>query len=311
VAAADVRAVRSNLAKIEAVLKAVGCSGRRGARMQMRSKASLSKAFAYTEEHFALFQRFKQALSGRGAFGRARFDPSAAAGASTLGSEGNSAGLPNGGVRRYVGGRGASAYARQSHLAGEAIHDRKRHSDCSRRVEFSGRLLCRQRRDLHAAMYINAGTWIGDGTMIDSHALVGAARKVGKNCHISAAAQIGGVLEPVGALPVIIEDDVLVGGNGRLPWPRNFAANTIGRPGRRVRIRPATSTARRYTPRYASLPPTKTSSSMITGSAPTGPTTPRIAQPLLKCDNSCRPARSSPPARANRYGAIGRSRFPR
>jgi 2,3,4,5-tetrahydropyridine-2-carboxylate N-succinyltransferase len=62
-------------------------------------------------------------------------------------------------------------------------------------------------------MYINAGTYIGEGSMIDSHALVGSCAQVGKNCHISAAAQIGGVLEPVGALPVIIEDDVLVGGN--------------------------------------------------------------------------------------------------
>ncbi|MBI3472467.1 MAG: 2,3,4,5-tetrahydropyridine-2,6-dicarboxylate N-succinyltransferase [Candidatus Solibacter usitatus] len=62
-------------------------------------------------------------------------------------------------------------------------------------------------------MYINAGAWVGDGTMIDSHALVGSCAQVGRNCHISAAAQIGGVLEPVGALPVIIEDDVLVGGN--------------------------------------------------------------------------------------------------
>ncbi|HEX5432053.1 MAG TPA: 2,3,4,5-tetrahydropyridine-2,6-dicarboxylate N-succinyltransferase [Bryobacteraceae bacterium] len=62
-------------------------------------------------------------------------------------------------------------------------------------------------------MYINTGTWIGEGTMIDSHALVGSCAQVGRNCHISAAAQIGGVLEPVGSLPVIIEDDVLVGGN--------------------------------------------------------------------------------------------------
>jgi 2,3,4,5-tetrahydropyridine-2-carboxylate N-succinyltransferase len=62
-------------------------------------------------------------------------------------------------------------------------------------------------------MYINAGTWVGDGTMIDSHALVGSCAQVGKSCHISAAAQVGGVLEPVGALPVIIEDEVLVGGN--------------------------------------------------------------------------------------------------
>ena len=62
-------------------------------------------------------------------------------------------------------------------------------------------------------MYINTGTWVGDGTMIDSHALIGSCAQVGANCHISAASQIGGVLEPVGALPVIIEDDVLVGGN--------------------------------------------------------------------------------------------------
>ena len=62
-------------------------------------------------------------------------------------------------------------------------------------------------------MYINTGTWVGDGTMIDSHALVGSCAQVGSNCHVSAAAQIGGVLEPVGALPVIIEDNVLMGGN--------------------------------------------------------------------------------------------------
>lgn len=62
-------------------------------------------------------------------------------------------------------------------------------------------------------MYINSGSWVGDGSMIDSHALVGSCAQVGSNCHISAAAQIGGVLEPVGALPVIIEDDVLMGGN--------------------------------------------------------------------------------------------------
>ncbi len=62
-------------------------------------------------------------------------------------------------------------------------------------------------------MYVNAGAYVDDGTMIDSHALVGSCAQIGKRCHLSAAAQIGGVLEPVGALPVIIEDDVLVGGN--------------------------------------------------------------------------------------------------
>jgi 2,3,4,5-tetrahydropyridine-2,6-dicarboxylate N-succinyltransferase len=62
-------------------------------------------------------------------------------------------------------------------------------------------------------MYVNIGAWIGDQSLIDSHALVGSCAQVGARVHVSAGAQIGGVIEPVGALPVIIEDDVLVGGN--------------------------------------------------------------------------------------------------
>lgn len=62
-------------------------------------------------------------------------------------------------------------------------------------------------------MYVNVGAYVDEGTLIDSHALVGSCAQVGKRVHLSAAAQIGGVLEPVGASPVIIEDDVLVGGN--------------------------------------------------------------------------------------------------
>ena len=62
-------------------------------------------------------------------------------------------------------------------------------------------------------MFVNVGAYVGENTLIDSHALVGSCAQIGKNCHLSAAAQIGGVLEPVGALPVIVEDDVLVGGN--------------------------------------------------------------------------------------------------
>lgn len=62
-------------------------------------------------------------------------------------------------------------------------------------------------------MYVNVGAHIGEGTMIDSHALVGSCAQVGRNVHLSAAAQIGGVLEPVNASPVILEDEVLVGGN--------------------------------------------------------------------------------------------------
>lgn len=62
-------------------------------------------------------------------------------------------------------------------------------------------------------MYINVGAYVDAGTMVDSHALVGSCAQIGKNCHLSAAAQIGGVLEPVGALPVIVEDEAMVGGN--------------------------------------------------------------------------------------------------
>jgi 2,3,4,5-tetrahydropyridine-2-carboxylate N-succinyltransferase len=61
-------------------------------------------------------------------------------------------------------------------------------------------------------MYVNVGAYVDEGTMIDSHALVGSCAQIGKRVHLSAAAQVGGVLEPVGALPVIVEDDVLVGG---------------------------------------------------------------------------------------------------
>ena len=62
-------------------------------------------------------------------------------------------------------------------------------------------------------MYINVGAYVSEGTMVDSHALVGSCAQIGNSCHISAASQIGGVLEPVGAMPVIVEDNVLVGGN--------------------------------------------------------------------------------------------------
>jgi 2,3,4,5-tetrahydropyridine-2-carboxylate N-succinyltransferase len=62
-------------------------------------------------------------------------------------------------------------------------------------------------------MYINTGAYVGEGTMVDSHALVGSCAQIGRRVHLSAGVQIGGVLEPIGALPVIIEDEVLVGGN--------------------------------------------------------------------------------------------------
>ncbi|NTW49962.1 MAG: 2,3,4,5-tetrahydropyridine-2,6-dicarboxylate N-succinyltransferase [Chlorobiales bacterium] len=61
--------------------------------------------------------------------------------------------------------------------------------------------------------YVNVGAYVDEGTMVDSHALVGSCAQVGKHVHLSAASQIGGVLEPIGAMPVIIEDDVMIGGN--------------------------------------------------------------------------------------------------
>ena len=61
--------------------------------------------------------------------------------------------------------------------------------------------------------YVNVGAYVDEGTLVDSHALVGSCAQIGKRVHLSAAAQIGGVLEPVGAVPVVVEDDVLVGGN--------------------------------------------------------------------------------------------------
>ena len=70
-----------------------------------------------------------------------------------------------------------------------------------------GRVICMP------PMYINIGAYVDDETLVDSHALVGSCAQIGRRVHLSAAAQIGGVLEPVGALPVVIEDDVLVGGN--------------------------------------------------------------------------------------------------
>ena len=62
-------------------------------------------------------------------------------------------------------------------------------------------------------MYVNVGAWVGSATMIDSHALVGSCAQVGERVHLSAAAQVGGVLEPINASPVVIEDDVVIGGN--------------------------------------------------------------------------------------------------
>jgi 2,3,4,5-tetrahydropyridine-2-carboxylate N-succinyltransferase len=172
------------------------------------------KPAAYTEEHFALFQRFKHALNS-GAVRSAEPDPSARSGwrVNTWVKKGILLGFRMGAVVDM-----SVDPVRQPFLDKSTWPVKRLTPESGVRIVPGGSSI----RDgsyigkgvtCMPPMYINAGTWVGDGTMVDSHALIGSCAQVGRNCHISAAAQIGGVLEPVGALPVIIEDDVLVGGN--------------------------------------------------------------------------------------------------
>jgi 2,3,4,5-tetrahydropyridine-2-carboxylate N-succinyltransferase len=172
------------------------------------------KPAAYTEEHFRLFHDFKAALNA----GEVR--------AAEPDSGSPSGWRVNGWVKKGIllGFRMGAVVdmsidpVRQPWLD-KATYPVKRFSETSGvRIVPGGSSVrdgCYMGKGVTCMppMYINAGAWVGDGTMVDSHALVGSCAQVGARCHISAAAQIGGVLEPVGALPVIIEDDVLVGGN--------------------------------------------------------------------------------------------------
>jgi 2,3,4,5-tetrahydropyridine-2-carboxylate N-succinyltransferase len=169
---------------------------------------------AYTEEHFALFQRFKQALN-TGAIRSAEPDSGARSGwrVNAWVKKGVLLGFRMGAVVDM-----SVDAARQPFLDKATFPVKQFSTRDGVRIVPGGSSIrdgCFVGRGVTCMppMYINVGTWVGDGTMIDSHALVGSCAQIGKNCHISAAAQIGGVLEPVGALPVIIEDDVLVGGN--------------------------------------------------------------------------------------------------
>jgi len=168
----------------------------------------------YTDEHFRLFDAFKEALN-RGAVRAAEPDASAQSGWR---------------VNAWVK-KGVLLGFRMGVLTDMSIDNRRQpfYDKCTYPVKRIGiedavRIVpggssirdgCFVGRGVTCMppMYINVGAYVGEGTMIDSHALVGSCAQVGKNCHISAAAQIGGVLEPVGALPVIIEDEVLAGGN--------------------------------------------------------------------------------------------------
>jgi 2,3,4,5-tetrahydropyridine-2-carboxylate N-succinyltransferase len=168
----------------------------------------------YTAAHFELFQRFKDALNA-GAARAAEPDPSAPSGWRV-----------NGWVKKGIllGFRMGALVDMSIQAARQPWFDKATYPVKRLSVENGVRVVpggssirdgCWLGRGVTCMppMYINAGAWVGEGTMIDSHALVGSCAQVGARCHISAAAQIGGVLEPVGALPVIIEDEVLVGGN--------------------------------------------------------------------------------------------------
>jgi 2,3,4,5-tetrahydropyridine-2-carboxylate N-succinyltransferase len=172
------------------------------------------KPASYTEEHFALFQRFKQALN-EGRVRSAEPDPSARSGwrVNAWVKKGILLGFRMGAIVDM-----SIDPARQPMFDKATWPIKRLAPDSGVRIVPGGSSIrdgCFLGKGVTCMppMYINAGSFVGDGTMIDSHALVGSCAQVGKSCHISAAAQIGGVLEPIGALPVIIEDDVLVGGN--------------------------------------------------------------------------------------------------
>jgi 2,3,4,5-tetrahydropyridine-2,6-dicarboxylate N-succinyltransferase len=173
-----------------------------------------NKPETYTEAHFALFQRFKERLN-TGEIRAAEPDPGTRSGWRV-----------NGWVKKGIllGFRMGSVVdmsvnaSRQPWLDKATFPVKRFGADSGIRIVPGGSSIrdgCYVGRGVTCMppMYINTGSYVGDGTMVDSHALVGSCAQVGRNCHISAASQIGGVLEPVGALPVVIEDDVLVGGN--------------------------------------------------------------------------------------------------
>ncbi len=177
----------------------------------------------YSEEHFRLFGEFKDALN-RGEVRAAEPDPAAKSGwrANAWVKKGILLGFRMGAMvdmspeRASAGssrGAGLQVFIDKSTypLRAVTVADGVRivpGGSSIRDGSYIGRgVVCMP------PMFVNVGAYVGEGTMIDSHALIGSCAQIGRNCHISAAAQIGGVLEPVGALPVIIEHDVLVGGN--------------------------------------------------------------------------------------------------
>jgi 2,3,4,5-tetrahydropyridine-2-carboxylate N-succinyltransferase len=168
----------------------------------------------YTKEHFELFQKFKDALN-RGEIRSAQPDPSSPSGwrANPWVKKGILLGFRMGSiVDMSVDPAKQPFYDKSTYpVRAFALSDGVRivpGGSSIRDGTFLGRgVVCMP------PMFVNVGAYVGENTMIDSHALVGSCAQIGSHCHISAGTQIGGVLEPVGALPVIIEDEVLLGGN--------------------------------------------------------------------------------------------------
>jgi len=173
-----------------------------------------NKPAAYTEAHFQLFNEFKQALND-GRIRAAEPDPEAATGwrVNAWVKKGILIGFRIAGIvdwsidREKLPFFDKSTYPVKRFTGQEGVRIVPGGSSIRDGCYVGKGVTCMP------PMYINVGAYVDEGTMVDSHALVGSCAQIGKNCHISAASQIGGVLEPVGALPVIVEDDVLVGGN--------------------------------------------------------------------------------------------------
>jgi 2,3,4,5-tetrahydropyridine-2,6-dicarboxylate N-succinyltransferase len=175
----------------------------------------------YTEEHLQLFREFKQALN-RGEIRAAEPDAAAKTGwranpwvkqGILLGfrmgsivemSAGAAAGSTNGACQAFID---KSTYPLRALSAADGVRVVPGGSSIRDGSCIGRGVICMP------PMFVNVGAYVGENTMIDSHALIGSCAQIGRNCHISAGTQIGGVLEPVGALPVVIEDDVLAGGN--------------------------------------------------------------------------------------------------
>ncbi len=168
----------------------------------------------YEEEHLWLFRDFKVALN-RGEIRAAEPDPAAKSGwrANAWVKKGILLGFRMGAIADMSIDASKqpffdkSTYPVRSFSSGDGVRIVPGGSSIRDGTYIGRGVICMP------PMFVNVGAYVGEGTMIDSHALVGSCAQIGRNCHISAGSQIGGVLEPVGALPVIIEDEVLVGGN--------------------------------------------------------------------------------------------------